>query len=79
MNCTHQLLTGESTIKEGVCELCGQHIVQELYVYHGTCLGCGNTWRLTPEQVEVSRIAEICYSPCCEQPATLIKVKGRRT
>lgn len=52
--------------------------VEPLYLYKGTCLECGNTWTLTPEEVEVARRVEIAYSPCCKQPATLIKVKAHK-
>lgn len=49
-----------------------------LFDYIGTCLGCGTVWTLTREQIEVARLAEIAYSPCCQMPATLIKRKAKR-
>lgn len=48
-----------------------------LYDYIGTCLECGKVWTLTREQIEVARVAEIAYSPCCEKPATLTKRKAK--
>lgn len=51
--------------------------VVELFEYRGTCLACGTTWTLTPEQIEVARQAKIAYSPCCSQPATLVKRKSK--
>lgn len=43
--------------------------------YHGTCLSCSSTWKVTKEQLDVAVEAGILYSPCCSQPATIIKVK----
>lgn len=51
--------------------------VSELFEYRGTCLECGATWTLTKEQIEVARMSEIAYSPCCEKPATIIKLRGK--
>jgi hypothetical protein len=48
----------------------------DLYKYRGTCLNCGKQWILTREQIDVAIIAELAYSPCCEMPATLVKIKG---
>jgi hypothetical protein len=45
--------------------------------YHGTCLGCGNAWRVTKEQLDVALGCGILYSPCCKQPATIAKVKRK--
>jgi hypothetical protein len=52
--------------------------VQPLFDYRGTCLECGKSWTLTPEQIQVAVEMEIAYSPCCEKPATLVKMKAKR-
>jgi hypothetical protein len=43
--------------------------------YRGTCLYCKNVWDVTKEQLDVALGCGILYSPCCEQPATILKVK----
>jgi hypothetical protein len=48
-------------------------------VYHGTCLTCNNAWKVTKEQLDVALECGILYSPCCEQPATIAKVKRGNT
>jgi hypothetical protein len=45
-------------------------------VYHGTCLRCNTSWRVTKEQLDVALESGILYSPCCEQPATIVKVRS---
>jgi hypothetical protein len=43
--------------------------------YRGACLACGKSWDVTTEQLDVALGCGILYSPCCEQPATITKVK----
>lgn len=43
--------------------------------YRGTCLACSKSWDVTKEQLDVALGCGILYSPCCEQPATIVKVK----
>lgn len=52
--------------------------VTDLFEYRGTCLECGTTWEVTPAQLEVARVSEILYSPCCEKPSTIVRVKAKR-
>jgi hypothetical protein len=46
-------------------------------VYKGYCLSCGSVWTVTREQLDVALGCGILYSPCCEQPATIEKVKRK--
>lgn len=47
--------------------------------YRGTCLSCGTVWDVTKAQLDVALGCGILYSPCCEQPATIKKVKRHDT
>lgn len=51
--------------------------ITPLFEYDGTCLQCGKTWRVTEEQLEVACKAEVLFSPCCEQPATIVR-RGKK-
>lgn len=44
--------------------------------YHGTCLSCNTSWRVTKEQLDVALGSGILYSPCCENAATIVKVRS---
>jgi hypothetical protein len=45
--------------------------------YRGTCLQCQNPWDVTKEQLAVALECGILYSPCCQQPSTILKVKRK--
>lgn len=52
--------------------------VTDLFEYHGTCLSCGKVWLVTTAQLEVARVAEVLYSPCCSKPATIYRDRPKR-
>lgn len=45
--------------------------------YRGTCLDCGISWDVTKPQLDVALECGILFSPCCEKPATIVKVKRK--
>jgi hypothetical protein len=46
--------------------------------YKGHCLRCDEEWTVTKEQMDVALEFGILYSPCCEQPSTVSKMRVKR-